>query len=146
MIRRTRTEIEKYYGEDLKQQGLKFPEVANPEPLFYKFNKIENEVFNETIRSLTHDFKYARYTPLAYYTGERDEHEVQSQRNLAKFMKILTVKRLESSFTAFLSTLGRFIHTYERVIAEFHKGHVFISKKHIGKIFELLESDDAGGH
>ena len=58
MIRRTRTEIEKYYGEDLKRQGLKFPEVANPEPLFYKFNKIEAEVFDETIRSLTHDFKY----------------------------------------------------------------------------------------
>jgi superfamily II DNA/RNA helicase len=145
MIRRTRTEIERYYGEDLKRQGLKFPEVANPEPLFYKFNKIEAEVFDETIRSLTHDFKYARYTPLAYYTGERDEQDVQSQRNLAKFMKILTVKRLESSFTAFLSTLGRFIHTYERVIAEFQKGHVFISKKHIGKVFELLESDDQEG-
>ncbi len=145
MIRRTRAEIEKYYGEDLKRQGFKFPEVANPEPLFYKLNKIENDVFNETIRSLTHDFKYARYTPLAYYTGKRDEQEIQSQRNLAKFMKILTVKRLESSFTAFLSTLGRFIHTYEQVIAEFHKGFVFISKKHIGKIFELLESDDQEG-
>lgn len=144
MIRRTRTEIEKYYGADLKQQGLKFPEVADPEPLFYKFNKVEAEVFDETIRSLTHDIKYARYTPLlpVYYTGERDEQDVQSQRNLAKFMKILTVKRLESSFTAFLSTLGRFIFTYERVIEEFHKGHVFISKKHIGKIFELLESDN----
>ena len=94
MIRRTRTEIEKSYGEDLARQGLKFPEVRNPEPLFYKFNKIEAEVFYETIRSLTQDFKYARYTPLAYYTGERDEQEVQSQRNLAKFMKILTVKRL----------------------------------------------------
>jgi SNF2 family DNA or RNA helicase len=147
MIRRTRSEIEKYYGEDLKRQGFKFPEVANPEPLFYKFNKIEAEVFDETIRSLTHDFKYARYTPLTYYTGARDKHEVQSQRNLAKFMKILTVKRLESSFTAFLSTLGRFIKTYERVIKEFDegKGVVFISKKHIGKIFELLESDDHAG-
>jgi superfamily II DNA/RNA helicase len=145
MIRRTRTEIEKYYGADLKAQGFKFPEVADPEPLFYKFNKTEGEVFNETIRSLTHDFKYARYTPLAYYTGERVEREVQSQRNLAKFMKILAVKRLESSFTAFLSTLSRFIHTYERVIAEFQQGHVFISKKHIGKVFELLESDDQEG-
>ncbi len=145
MIRRTRGEIEKYYGTDLKQQGLKFPEVANPEPLFYKFNKIESDVFDETIHSLTHDFKYARYTPLAYYTGKRDLHEVQSQRNLAKFMKILTVKRPESSFTAFLSTLGRFIHTYERVITEFDKGQVFISKKHSGKIFELLESDDQAG-
>lgn len=145
MIRRTRTEIEKYYGADLKQQGLKFPEVANPEPLFYKFNKVEAEVFDATIRSLTLDFKYARYTPVAYYTAERDEKEVQSQRNLAKFMKILTVKRLESSFTAFLATLGRFIISYERVIAEFRKGHVFISKKHTGKIFELLESDDQEG-
>jgi superfamily II DNA/RNA helicase len=145
MIRRTRSEIGKYYGEDLKRQGLKFPEIANPEPLFYKFNTKENEVFDETIRSLTHDLQYARYTPLAYYTGDRDEHDVQSQRNLAKFMKILTVKRLESSFTAFRLTLGRFIHTYERVIEEFHKGHVFISKKHIGKIFELLESDDQAG-
>ena len=145
MIRRTRTEIDKYYGEDLKRQGFKFPEVANPEPLFYTFNKTEAEVFAETIRSLTQDFKYARYTPLTYYTGERDEQEVQSQRNLAKFMKILTVKRLESSFTAFLSTLGRFIHTYERVIAEFQKGQVFISKKHIGKVFELLESDNQEG-
>ncbi|MBI5436681.1 MAG: helicase [Nitrosomonadales bacterium] len=145
MIRRTRTEIEKYYGEDLKRQGLKFPEVAKPEPLFYKLNKTENEVFTETIRLLTHDFKYARYTPLLYYTGEREEFEVQSQRNLAKFMKILAVKRLESSFTAFRSTLGRFIHTYERVIAEFHKGHVYISKKHSSKIFELLETDDQEG-
>jgi hypothetical protein len=36
------------------------------------------EVFDETIRALTHDFKYARYTPLTYYTGERDAYEVQS--------------------------------------------------------------------
>ncbi|MHB8522469.1 MAG: helicase-related protein [Limisphaerales bacterium] len=145
MIRRTRTEIQKYYGEDLKRQSLKFPEVADPEPLFYKFNKTEAAVFEETIRSLTHDLQYARYTPLDYYTGERDEQGIQSQINLAKFMKILTVKRLESSFTAFLSTLGRFIQTYERVIAEFQKGRFFISKKHIGKIFELLESDDQAG-
>src|SRR5262245_3599944 len=73
MIRRTRTEIERYYGEDLKKQGLKFPEVANPEPLFYKFSKVEAQVFDETVRALTHDFKYARYTPLAYFTGKRDE-------------------------------------------------------------------------
>ena len=145
MVRRTRSEIEKYYGEDLKRQGFKFPDVADPEPLFYKFNKAESEVFDQTIASLTRDFKYARYTPLAYYTGDRDAHEVQSQRNLAKFMKILAVKRLESSFTAFQATLGRFIGSYERVIAEFHKGQVFISKKHIGKVFELLESDNEEG-
>ena len=30
MIRRTRTEIAKYYGDDLSAQDLKFPEVADP--------------------------------------------------------------------------------------------------------------------
>ncbi|HWZ94570.1 MAG TPA: helicase-related protein [Opitutaceae bacterium] len=141
MIRRTRTEIIKFYGEDLKRQSLKFPDVADPEPLFYKFNAEENAIFTETIRLLTHKFKYARYKPLDYYDGDRTEQEVQSQRNLAKFMKILAVKRLESSFTAFRQTLGRFAKSYGRVIDEFEKGHVFISKKHIAKIFELLESD-----
>lgn len=142
MIRRTRNEIMKYYGEDLKLQELSFPTVNNPTPMFYKFNKSENEIFNETVQLLIHSFKYARYQPLAYYEGEREKNEVQSQHNLAKFMKILTIKRLESSFHAFRLTLERFIHTYERVIEEFHNGQVYISKKHINKIFELLETDD----
>lgn len=142
MIRRTRNEITKYYGEDLAKQGLKFPDVADPEPLFYKFSKTENDIFNETVKLITLEFKYARYKPLTYYEGKREQREIQSQRNLARFMKILLIKRLESSFHAFRLTLDRFIHTYERVIEEYHKGHVYISKKHINKVFDLLEADD----
>jgi superfamily II DNA/RNA helicase len=142
MIRRTRSEIVKYYGVDLNQQGLKFPDVADPKPLFYKFSKTENEIFTETIRLLVQEFKYARYKPLTYYEGEHEERDVQSQRNLAKFMRILIVKRLESSFYAFRLTLDRFIKSYVRVIEEFGKGHVYISKQYINKIFDLLESDD----
>ena len=145
MIRRTRTEIMKYYGEDLNLQGLKFPDVTDPQPLFYKFSKAENEVFLETIRLLTKDFTYARYKPLTYYEGDIEEQQKQSQRNLAKFMKILLIKRLESSFHAFRLTLDRFIRSYDRVIDEYHKGHVYISKKHINKVFDLLESDDQEG-
>jgi len=145
MIRRTRTEIMKYYGDDLHLQGLKFPDVADPQPLFYKFSKAENEVFLETIRLLAQEFTYARYKPLTYYEGDVEEQQRQSQRNLAKFMKILLIKRLESSFHAFRLTLDRFIRSYNRVIEEFHKGHVYISKKHINKVFDLLESDDAEG-
>jgi len=142
MIRRTRSEIMKYYGDDLKLQGLKFPDVADPQPLFYKFSKTENEVFNETVRLLAVDFKYARYKPLTYFEGEVEEQQRQSQRNLAKFMKILMVKRLESSFHAFRLTLDRFMRSYERMIEEFRNGHVYISKKYINKIFDLLETDD----
>jgi superfamily II DNA/RNA helicase len=142
MIRRTRREIMKYYGEDLTLQGLKFPDVTDPQPLFYKFNKTENDIFIETVRLITRDFTYARYKPLAYYEGKRENREVQSQQNLAKFMKILLIKRLESSFHAFRLSLERFILSYDRFIKEFHKGNVYISKKHINKIFELLETDD----
>lgn len=142
MIRRTRGEIMKYYGEDLTLQGLKFPDVSDPQPLFYKFNKTENDIFIETVRLITRDFAYARYKPLTYYEGKREHREVQSQQNLAKFMKILLIKRLESSFHAFRLSLERFIRSYGRFIEEFHKGNVYISKKHINKIFELLETDN----
>jgi superfamily II DNA/RNA helicase len=52
------------------------------------------------------------------------------------------VKRLESSFHAFRLTLGRFMQSYDRMISEFQKGNVYISKKHINKVFDLLEEDD----
>ena len=145
MVRRTRTEIERYYGQDMSEQGLKFPEVKDPVPLFYKLSRQENEIFNETLKLITSEFSYARYTPFLYYEGKMDERERQGQRNLAKFMKILMVKRLESSFHAFRLTLDRFTHSYARVITEFKKGNVYISKKHITKIFDLLEADDQEG-
>ncbi len=142
MVRRTRNEIKKYYEADLKGQGLKFPEVSDPEPLFYKFRKSESEKFLETLKLVTGPFKYARYKPLEYYTGRRDEGELQSQKNLAKFMMILLVKRLESSFFAFGNTLSRFIDSYERVIREYRNGYVYVSKKHIHKVFQFLDEND----
>ena len=145
MIRRTRSEISKYYAEDLREQDLKFPEVSDPEPLFYQFGPEENEVFTKTIQLLAGDFTYARYKPLEYYVGDKKEGEVQAQKNLAKFMKILLVKRLESSFYAFRLSLERFIHSYERFIQEFQRGNVFISKKYINKIFEWLDDDNPEG-
>ncbi len=142
MVRRTRNEIKKYYEADLKGQGLKFPEVSDPEPLFYKFRKSESEKFFETLSLVTGPFKYARYKPLEYYTGRRDEGELQSQKNIAKFMMILLVKRLESSFFAFGNTLTRFIASYERVIREYRNGSVYVSKKYIHKVFQFLDEND----
>jgi superfamily II DNA or RNA helicase len=142
MIRRTRTEIARYYTADLAAQNLRFPEVTAPEPLFYQLSENENRVFTNTIERLARDFTYARYRPLTYYEGERPDSDVAAQNNLARFMKILLVKRLESSFHAFRLTLARFIRTYEQFCSAFERGSVFISKKHIGKIFELMEQDD----
>jgi len=144
MVRRTRTEIVKYFAQDLTSQGLKFPEVANPHPFFYELNDQEDRIFSRTIELLSQEFTYARYTPLKpeYFRGKTDQATRLSQENMGKFMKILLVKRLESSFFAFRNSIDRFIHSYEMFIAEFEKGHVYTSKKHIRKIFDLLESDD----
>ncbi|BBO18729.1 helicase [Candidatus Brocadia pituitae] len=142
MVRRTRTEIERYFSNDIKSQNLKFPNVEKPVPLFYELNDRENEVFNKTIELIAKEFKYARYMPMLYYEGEVDQLEQQSQRNMGKFMKILLVKRLESSFFAFKNSVDRFLRSYEMFIKELDNGNVYVSKKHTNKIFELLESDD----
>lgn len=144
MVRRTRSEIVKYFGKDLAKQKLRFPDVADPEPLFYELDDEENEIFTKTIELIAQKFKYARYTPLLpnYYKGEIDQQTSQGQKNMGRFMKILLVKRLESSFFAFRNTLDRFIASYESFINEFNKGNVYVSKKHISKVFELLDNDD----
>ena len=142
MVRRTRSEIVKYFGEDLKRQHLKFPEVADPEPIFYELDDEENEIFNKTIELITKKFNYARYTPMLYYKGELTQPEELAQRNMGKFMKILLVKRLESSFYAFRNTLHRFISSYEQFLKELENGNVYVSKKYTYKLFEFLDNDN----
>lgn len=142
MVRRTRTEIVKYFEKDIKEQKLKFPQVEKPEPLFYELNEKEDMVFNKTIDLIANQFRYARYMPMLYYQGKIDQLEAQSQRNMGRFMKILLVKRLESSFFAFKNSVERFLHSYEMFLAELKEGSVYVSKKDTNKIFELLEKDD----
>lgn len=142
IVRRTRAEIVKYFADDLKQQKLKFPEVADPEPIFYQLNKNEDYVFSKTIKLVTTKFLYARYTPLLYYEGDITQPEELAQKNMRKFMKILLVKRLESSFYAFKKSLERFIRSYEQFLHEYEKGNVYVSKKYTNKLFELLEYDN----
>ena len=144
MVRRTRKEIETYFSDDLKNQKLKFPEVETPEPVFYQLNKDENEIFNKTVELVARKFKYARYMPMLYYKGDDtpNQLEIQSQKNMGRFMKILLIKRLESSFHAFRNTVNRFISYYKLFLKELGQGNVYVSKKYANKIFELLENDD----
>ncbi|HDP99362.1 MAG TPA: helicase [bacterium] len=144
MVRRTRTEISKYFADDLSRQNLKFPDMDDPKPLFYQLNEEEDKIFTATIELISQKFTYTRYTPLLpkYYKGSIDQLEEQSQRNMGRFMKILLVKRLESSFFAFKNSIDRFISSYKMFIKEFRNGHVYISKDYANKIFEYLENDD----
>jgi len=142
MVRRTRSEIDNYFSKDIKEQGLKFPQMEKPVPLYYELNENEDHIFNITIDLIANQFKYARYMPMLYYQGKIDQLEAQSQRNMGRFMKILLVKRLESSFFAFKNSIDRFLHSYELFLQEYSNGSVYVSAKHATKIFELLENGD----
>jgi superfamily II DNA/RNA helicase len=145
MVRRTRTEVDLYFKEDLKKQKLKFPEVEDPKPALYQFDEKIDYAFDFTIKALTNPaFTYSRYSPLLYLNDPKELSQIQvlSQKNLKSLMKILIVKRLESSFFAFKNTLGNFIRSYEAFIKAYDDGYVYISKKYINKIFDYLEDEN----
>lgn len=141
MIRRTRSEVKEVYAEDLEKQGLKFPELSDPEKIIYEFNDHIEKVFNHTI-SIIKKLEYARYKPLTYLKviDKNVASMMVSQRNMGGFMKSILVKRLESSFEAFKKTLHRFIISYEKFITMCESGKVFISKKI--DVYDLMDNGD----
>lgn len=137
MIRRTRSEIQEYYAEDLEKQKLTFPKVGSPEKIIYSFNREVDKIFSQTI-NIIKNFKYARYTPLLYLKDKKKYATMLSaQKNMGGFMKSILVKRLESSFYAFRKTLERFIISYEKFIEMSEKGKIYISKK--VNVYDLLD-------
>jgi superfamily II DNA/RNA helicase/HKD family nuclease len=139
MVRRTRTEVIKYFNEDMKMQGVSFPELDDPKRIVYIFDEKTEKVFNATI-ALLKDFTYSRYTPLLYLKKPVSEFELQSQRNIGAFMKGILVKRLESSFYAFKKSLVRFVESYRNFISMYKKGTVYISKK--VNVYDFLDADN----
>jgi len=139
MVRRTRSEIKEYFSEDMKEQGLFFPDLSDPKRIIYKFDEKTGRVFNKTIELLK-KFSYSRYMPLVFLGRQLTEFELQSQRNVGGFMKGILVKRLESSFFAFKKSVGRFLKSYDDFIQMFESGRVLISKT--VNVYDLLDNDD----
>jgi hypothetical protein len=117
MVRRTRTDIQtnEIYKKDLEEQGLNIPKINPVEELEYKLDDNLLKTFDKTISILTQDLKYYRYQILANLTkdGQKKYGDVQegffekSALSLADIMKTMLVKRLESSFVAFKSTISK---------------------------------------
>ena len=138
MVRRTRSEIKANFESDIKNRGLKFPELANPKSIIYVFDDDIESAFNQTI-SLLKPFSYSRYTPLLFLKEKPIQRIQQQQKNMGGFMKSILVKRLESSFYAFKKTIDRFVESYQKFINMFDAGEVYISKK--VDVYTLLEED-----
>lgn len=151
MVRRTRTDIQtnEIYKKDLIEQKLNIPKINPVEELEYKLDDDLLKIFDRTISVLMEDLKYYRYQILANLTqnGQKKYGEVQagffekSALSLADIMKTMLVKRLESSFVAFKSTISKQCKNLKRLISMFEDGDIYIPAKHFN-LFELLENDE----
>ena len=140
IVRRSRIDLQeiKEYADDLKVQGIQFPQVVGPELVEYDLGEIR-PLYLHTLDLLSNKFICARYNPSAYLVNPEafmkqygevfGEMNIQlSQRNLAMFIKRLLVMRFESSKSAFKSTLTSILSSYENIIKWWEKGYVPIKK------------------
>ena len=144
-VRRTRSDLRKYpkYIEDITAQGIVFPEIAAPRPKIYQLDAKLSKLFYHTVFYLTDDDKiqYYRYQAIRYLKEDlRENHYEQAvlvSQSLAGIMKTLMIKRLESSFTAFKSSLQNLTTATGRMIEMFEKGKVLIAPDlHINDLME----------
>ncbi len=154
-VRRTRRDLKNYpkYIDDLKKQGIIFPEIAPLKPVIYDLDSKLRKLFYQTVFFLTDDDKinYFRYQAIAYLNEDlRDTYYDQAvliSRALAGIMKTLMIKRLESSFHSFRITLNNLLVSSERMIQMFENDKVLIApdlniNQLIEKGFSMEEIED----
>ncbi|WP_456398201.1 helicase-related protein [Desulfurobacterium sp.] len=142
MVRRTRKEVEKFFKDDLKAQGVSFPTPKDPIKVYYELDEKLDNLYNKTIEMIK-NLSYARYRPALYLKTKLKENDpiFISQMNLSGLMKTLLLKRLESSFEAFKKSLDRFLKSHERFLNMYEKnGRVYISKDI--NVYELIDDDN----
>jgi len=134
-VRRTRRDLANYpkYLEDLKEQGIIFPEIAPLRTVGYSLSPKLSKLFYHTIFYLTDNDKinYYRYQAIRFLREDLQDsyydQAVMISKSLAGIMKTLMVKRLESSFHAFQITLNNLLVSTQRMITMFENDKVLIA-------------------
>lgn len=138
-VRRTRTDlkVQEPYRLDLESQGIVFPEVTHPEKSFYILSPEMDRAYDDTLAMLGDREKglsYNRYRALQFLKTPELKAKYPNadllSGQLAAIMKTLLVKRLDSSFHAFRSSLRRFRDANAAMLAMFEKGRVFIAPEY----------------
>ena len=143
--RRTRTDVKKYYEDDMKAQGLIFPEIVGPNNLKYVMDDELAQLFSDTmtiiapteVEKLQTDewLKYFRYRAIEYFTNPANEKKHTGRGNrgvsdvakqLSTIMQNLLVKRLESSFSAFTQSLLNLRYYTENMIKMWENDTIFV--------------------
>ena len=135
-VRRTRTDLINHsqYALDIQQQGITFPVVSPPNNLMYELDSETNKLYEQSIQIVQNShgdgLNYARYRLIEFLKPEhkRDyQHPEQFTKQLSAIIKTLLIKRLDSSFHAFHSSLKRLLRYSEWVLKMFADDRVVIS-------------------
>lgn len=145
MVRRTRTDVQKYYADDMNRQNLMFPKIEGPNELEYQMDFQLSHLFAETMDIIapSEEYKLKSNRYLSYYRyraiqfladennkkkydarGSRDVDKLADQ--LANIMQINLVKRLESSFSAFYQSLLNLRQYTQNMIDMWESDSIFI--------------------
>ena len=139
MARRTRKDIKEQYADDSEQ--LKFPSIIGPKAERYTMSAKLSKLFYDTVFAIIGEsdddeksIGYYRYAAISYLVREEDK-KLFEKRNLkvedisarlAHIMKLLLVKRLESSFPAFRKSLENLKKNTQNMIDMLKADTVFI--------------------
>ena len=136
IVRRTRRDLveNEEYKTDLDAQGILFPKVDAPRRIFYPLPPETEQLYDETMILLSaaneQGLAYNRYRAIQFLKPDKKVNYTNADRislQLAIIMRVLLVKRLDSSFHAFRRSLGRF-RDATRVMADmFAKGTIYIA-------------------
>ena len=134
-VRRTRKDLTNYpkYIDDLKEQGIIFPEIAPLKTVEYSLDTKLGKLFYHTVFYLADEDKinYYRYQAIRFLKEELQDayydQAVLISKSLAGIMKTLMIKRLESSFFAFRITLNNLLISTQRMIQMFKDDKVLIA-------------------
>lgn len=145
MVRRTRTDVQMYYSDDMERQHLKFPKIEGPNELEYQMDFQLSHLFADTMDIIapSEEYKLQSNRYLSYYRyraiqfladetnkrkydarGSRDADKLADQ--LANIMQINLVKRLESSFSAFYQSLLNLRQYTHNMIDMWESDNIFI--------------------
>ena len=149
LFARTRTDVQRYYNADLR-----FPEVADPESLHYRLSKSLAELFAHTTELIGPQLAgffdahgnedtqaphlsavgYFRYRALEFFVNPRHIERyawrnMTTQRiavQLARLSQINLIKRFESSFTAFKTSLAHLRRNTQTMIDMWENDTIFV--------------------
>lgn len=144
LVRRTRTDIKKYYLQDMDKQHIRFPKISGPHGLEYKMDDELARLFVDTMQVIapSPDFGfddpdyicYFRYRPIQFFVDQEFVRRYQGgninverySRQLAKIMQTNLVKRLESSFAAFKLSLRNLRQYTQNMVDMWEHDAIFI--------------------